>query len=67
MNIKILNNAKVKKVVKATVITTAVTGVIGIPMITYLFIEEHKKLKELEAKLNALSTTQPPQGAEFEF
>lgn len=63
----IFNKENRKKVVKATVITAVTVTAIGVPLMTYLYMKEYKKRKELEEQLNNVVIQQPPQGSEFEF
>lgn len=64
---EVFNKENRRKVVKATVLTAVTVTAIGIPVMTYLYIKEHKKRKMLEEQLNNVTVPQPPQGAEFEF
>lgn len=64
---EVFNKENRRKVVKATVITAVTLTAIGVPMMTYLYIREHKKRKELEEQLDNVTVPQPPQGSEFEF
>ena len=64
---EVFNKENRRKVVKATVLTAVTVTAIGVPVMTYLYIKEHKKRKMLEEELIKDVDSQPPQGSEFEF